>query len=213
MRALFSIIFWVPLFLVPAFGVAAQEITQSPQVEINVLSPIPGQALQGKILITFEINFDPIQSAEVSFSYTEDPRHTWFLIQEIREPGDEGLSIEWDTTTLTDGEYTLRAIVFTDQDQFTGTVPNLRVRNYSAIETNTPITSSTPAPEDTLMPSGTPTTTIAPIPATPTPLPPNPAQLDIKEIGINVGIGVMFASGGLLLFGLYSFYRNRRRRD
>ena len=198
--------------LFPSLGVAAQETTPIPQAQIIILSPVPGQALQGNILITAEINLEDYISAELSFSYADDPRDTWFLIHEIKEPSIEGLSVEWDTTILTDGEYTLRVIVITEQDQYTKIVPSIRVRNYSAIETHTPVPTSTPAPADTLMPTVTLTSTITPVPLTPTPLPPNPAQLNIRDIGISIGKGVLFALGVLALFGIYIIIRNRRRR-
>jgi len=213
MRRLLPIITLVVPLLFPSLGVTAQETTPIPLAEIIVLSPVPGQALQGNILITAEINLEEYISAELSFSYADDPRDTWFLIHEIKEPVNEGLSVEWDTTILTDGEYTLSVIVITEQDQYSKIVPGIRVRNYSAIETNTPVPTSTPAPADTLMPIATLTSTITPVPLTPTPLPPNPAQLNIRDIGLSIGKGVLFALAALALFGIYVFIRNRRRRD
>ena len=213
MRRLLPIITLVVPLLFPSLGVTAQETTPIPLAEIIVLSPVPGQALQGNILITAEINLEEYISAELSFSYADDPRDTWFLIHEIKEPVNEGLSVEWDTTILTDGEYTLRVIVITEQDQYSKIVPGIRVRNYSAIETNTPVPTSTPAPADTLMPTATLTSTITPVPPTPTPLPPNPAQLNIRDIGLSIVKGVLFALAALALFGIYVFIRNRRRRD
>jgi hypothetical protein len=213
MRRLLPIITLVFPLLFPSWGVSAQETTPIPLAEIIVLSPVPGQALQGNILITAEINLEEYISAELSFSYADDPRDTWFLIHEIKEPINEGLSVEWDTTILTDGEYTLRVIVITEQDQYSKVVPGIRVRNYSAIETHTPVPTSTPAPADTLMPTATVTSTITPVPLTPTPLPPNPAQLNIRDIGLSIGKGVLFALAALTLFGIYVFIRNQRRRD
>ena len=213
MRRLLPIITLVFPLLFPSWGVSAQENTPIPLAEIIVLSPVPGQALQGNILITAEINLEEYISAELSFSYADDPRDTWFLIHEIKEPVNEGLSVEWDTTILTDGEYTLRVIVITEQDQYSKVVSGIRVRNYSAIETHTPVPTSTPAPADTLLPTATVTSTITPVPLTPTPLPPNPAQLNIRDIGLSIGKGVLFALAALALFGIYVFIRNQRRRD
>ena len=212
MLRLLPIITLVFPLLFPSLGVTAQESTPVPQAQIIVLSPVPGQALQGNILITAEINLEEYKSAELSFSYADDPRDTWFLIHEIKEPINEGLKIEWDTTILTDGEYTLRVIVITEQDQYSKIVPDIRVRNYSAIETHTPVPSSTPAPADTLTPTETMTSTITPVHPTPTPLPPNPAQLNFRDIGLSIGKGVLFALAALALFGIYVFIQNRRRR-
>ena len=147
---IFTLVF--PL-LFPSLGVAAQESTPVPQAQITVLSPVPGLALQGNILIKAEINLEDYISAELSFSYADDPRDTWFLIHEIKEPTIEGLNVEWDTTILTDGDYTLRVIVITEQDQYSKIVPGLRVRNYSAIETHTPVPTSTPAPKVSFPPT------------------------------------------------------------
>ena len=199
--------------LFPFLGVGAQESTPVPQAQIIVLSPVPGQALQGNILITAEINLEDYISAELSFSYADDHRDTWFLIHEIKEPINEGLNVEWDTTILTDGEYTLRVIVITEQDQYSKIVPDIRVRNYSAIETHTPLPTSTPAPADTLMPTETLTSTNTPVPLTPTPLPSNPVQLNIRDIGLSIGKGILFALAALALFGIYVFIRNRSRRS
>lgn len=212
MLRLLPIIILVFRLLFPSLVVAAQESTPVPQEQIIVLSPIPGQALQGNILITAEINLEDYISAELSFSYADDHRDTWFLIHEIKEPINEGLNVEWDTTILTDGEYTLRVIVITEQNQYSKIVPDIRVRNYSAIETHTPLPTSTPAPADTLMPTETLTSTNTPLPLTPTPLPPNPVQLNFRDIGLSIGKGVLFAISALVLFGIYVFIRNRRRR-
>ena len=212
MLRLLPIITLVFPLLFPSLGVAAQESTPVPQALIIVLSPVPGQALQGNILIKAEVNLENYISAELSFSYADDLRDTWFLIHEIKEPTIEELNVEWDTTILTDGDYTLRVIVITEQDQYSKIVPGLRVRNYSAIETHTPVPTSTPAPADTLMPTETLTSPITPIPLTPTPLPPNPAQLNFRDIGLSIGKGGLFSLVALALFGIYVFIRNRRRR-
>ena len=60
---------------------------------------------------------------------------TWFLIAQGSQPVENGLLASWDTSLITDGDYRLRA------DQVVGWIverlllPNIRVRNYTVVET------------------------------------------------------------------------------
>jgi hypothetical protein len=145
---------------------------------VAVVSPRPGEALQGVVTISGSSAVDGFTAMEVSFAYSSDTGRTWFLIQESQQPVSGGALATWDTTTITDGDYDLRLLVsLKDGTQQQVLVKGLRVRNYTPVEASTPTVtprvSATPRP--TLAPSGTPTRT--PIPLTATPLPPNPAQL------------------------------------
>jgi hypothetical protein len=211
MFRLIKIISIVLMLLLPSLVADAQEITDSSVSQAIIISPEPGQALQGTILISGEVYTQDIRKIELGFSYSDSPRHTWFLIQEIEGNFSQQINLEWDTNALTDGQYTLRMVVTTGEDQFITFVPGLRVRNYSVIETSTPQPSATPAPEDTRAPTVTPTMTITPIPPTPTPLPPNPAQIDSSDIGLSIGKGAAVTVGLFAVFGLYLLFRNRSR--
>jgi hypothetical protein len=146
----------------------------------------------------------------VDFSYKDDPTNTWFLIQEGTTPIQEGVLAVWDTTIITDGEYTLRLLVtLTDGAQVEVLVSDLRLRNYSPIETDTP--SPTPfyvtlAPGIPAVPSTaehTPTPTPTPYPMTPTPLPTNPAVITSSQMVLTLGKGAAFSIGLLALLGAY----------
>lgn len=208
------------LFLVVLTGlvssallVHAQEVSPGSEVTVIFLSPKPGQVLQGTILIEGVYPFDGISNIELSFSYQDDPRDTWFLIQEIDLREDHQLSVEWDTTRLTDGEYTLKIIVTTNQNDFIDFVPDLRIRNYTAIETDTPAPTSTQIFEAISEGTLTPTGTEIVISDTATPLPTNPAQINTTDIGMSMGKGVLIAFVSLGIFGLYQYFRKRRRKS
>jgi hypothetical protein len=190
----------------------AQEVVSTPEIINFLQSPSPGQALQGIILIEGEYTLDEVSEVELSFSYKDDPRDTWFLINELESPQEQQFSFEWETTTLTDGDYTLRIIVTTDRNQFIDYVTDLRIRNYSAIETVTPIPTSTQASAPIIEATFSPTQTETPesIPATPLPI--NPAQISTTEIGLSMGRGALIAVSLFAAFGLYQVVRNRRRR-
>ena len=212
MRRLILVVSLVIMLMLSTMAAYAQDATDAPAAQVIILSPGPGQVLQGTMLITGEIDVEEPLSVELSFSYSENARQTWFIIREIEEAIPGEFNLEWDTTTLTDGEYILRLVVSSGQDKFIANVPGLRVRNYSAIETSTPIPTSTPATEDTHAPSETPTMTITPVPPTPTQLPPNPAQINTGDISKSIGKGALAALSFFAILGIYQYIRNRNRR-
>lgn len=173
-------------------------VTEAPQIT----SPTSGQVLQG--LVPIRINLPAqVASAELAFSYDGDPRDNWFLIAEFTDLEAGVLEINWDTTTLTDDNYTLRLLVWTSSGSITFLVTGLRVRNYMPIETTTPKPTSTAIPQETLSPSLIPTTTMSTPPPTMTPLPSNPAQISMQEIMASAGKGMGVALTIFLLIGIY----------
>ncbi len=177
---------------------------------ISIQSPILGQALQGSVTINGNSAVEGFQSSEVSFAYAHDSTDTWFLIQYSTLPVQDGMLATWDTTTITDGNYSLRLVVLlTDGTQVTQQVNGLRVRNYSPIETDTP----TPAAPSLTPAPGTPTSyappTITPSPSltpphpTPTPLPTNPAEISTTEAIVTLGKGAMIAIVLFVILGGY----------
>lgn len=171
---------------------------------VILLQPQPGQPLQGVIHVTANITVPDIESVELSFAYAGDTTQTWFLIAELTLPLEGEKLAEWDTTTITDGNYVLRLVVVTRNGRrFTTTVSGLRVRNYSPIETPTPTASATLAPEDIPVPTFTPTLTATPVPPTATPLPPNPAQVTTGDIANSLGRGALGVVAFFALIGVY----------
>lgn len=180
---------------------------------MGILSPLPGQAVQGQFPIIVNTNIDGFQSAELSFGYYEDPTQTWFLITQSIEPISNSKMAEWDTSTITDGNYTLRLVVsLQDGSQITTAVTGIRVRNYSPIETDTPTPSPTPAPGQTPLPTITPTPTISPIPPTLTPLATNPVQISTQDMTNNFWLGVVIAFIIFFVIGLYGVIRKALRK-
>jgi hypothetical protein len=209
MHRLLLLILWFPLSILLWSRGSAQ---QSTPASLEIRSPLPGQALQGRVPIYARILVSDYQSAELSFSYSADRTNTWFLIAEFDRalPGEKLL--EWDTTTLTDGNYTLRLVVTQqNESQVAVLVPQLRIRNYSPIETSTHTPSPTPAPGSTHTPTPFLTPTLTPVPFTATPLPTNPAQLSLQDISSNLGQGVLGVFAFFLLLGAYAILRKGRR--
>jgi hypothetical protein len=186
------------------FLLAAQE---TPPVAIS--SPAPGEVLRGQVDIIGTTNLPDFISAQLDFSYASDPLTpvTWFPVQALSQAVFDSPLYTWDTTTITDGDYSLRLRVFTgDGSSQEVTVP-VTVQN-DAVPTPTPEPTSTPEEATVLVPTpfllaASPTPTDVPRP-TPTPLPANPVSLKPNSIFLSLGRGAlvilgMFALAGLIL--------------
>jgi hypothetical protein len=209
-----SLLMTLLVMIIPHPLLAVWQTTAYMQVEVasdaRIDAPTAGQAILGNYVILGNTGSDRFQNYEVNFAYKDDPTNTWFLVQEGSVPIQDEVLAVWDTTTITDGEYTLRLLVtLNDGTQIEAMVTELRVRNYSAIETDTP----TPIPPlVTLVPailsvsptSGYPleaTPTLSPM--TPTPLPTNPAIITSSQMVLTLGKGALISIGMLALLGAY----------
>ena len=198
-------------------GIAGQEAGPTPSAEppqVYLVAPLPGVALQGNVSINGRTRIPGFRRAELSFTYQDDPRVTWFLIAELDEPSDEGQLANWDTTTLTDGNYQLRLMVYRDGNRrpLETIVAGLRVRNYTPLETNTPAPTPTAQPGNTPEPTPTPTSSATPVPLTPTPLPTNAAMITAGELTASTAKGALVVLLAFASLGLYAGLRRALQR-
>jgi hypothetical protein len=180
--------------------------------QLTISSPLEGQIVQGVVTVSGTVTILGFSSYELTFAYMDDPTQTWFALASSSLPVFEGELGAWDTTTLTDGDYTLRLQVFLlDGTVQETTVSGLRVRNYTSVPT------STFTPTATTIAKFAPPTAqlIAPAPATatqslptPTSLPPNSASLAENNISNALGSGAILA---LLLFAVFGLILRLRR--
>lgn len=193
-------------------ALASETPTPTATPSVSIESPAAGQALQGSVAILGNTAVEGFASAELSFGYTQDSTGTWFLIQSYDQPIANGTLAQWDTTTISDGGYDLKlSVTLHDGRKSEKTTRGLRVRNYTAIETDTPTPvtpSATPLPG---APTSTPTRTPTPILPTGTPLPTNPAQLSTTALTDSLGKGALAVFGLFATLGLYALVRHRRR--
>ncbi len=181
------------------------QITEHPQV----VSPKPGDVLVGKVNITGSTDVLDFQSAEVSFRYEGDTGDTWYLIQQSSDPVKDGALAVWDTSTIADGSYRLRvSVILSDNRTAEVVIPNLRVRNYSTVETATPGLPANLTEQPTEI---KPTPTVAAY-STPTGLPDNPAQVTSMKLAFSLVQGAIFALVCFVLLGVYLGLRAFRRR-
>ena len=169
-----------------------------------IVAPRPGDVLQGVVTIAGSSDFTGFVSAEVSFTYADDPTGTWFLIAMNSQPVFNDRLAIWDTTVITDGDYVLRLRVYlTDGSSGEALVSGLRVRNYTPVETPTPMAL---APEATPLSTITPTATPFP---TPTALPRNPAALAPTDVAASILYGGLAAILTFVIVGIYLWLRRK----
>ncbi len=195
MIARISLIF---LCVLASVGVPAVPVHAQAPSSLSITTPRSGDALQGSVTINGSNTVLGFFSSDVSFSYSGDTTGTWFLISTVNAPINEGPLTTWDTTSITDGNYSLRLRVYLDDGTTRDTfVYNLRVRNYTPIETPTPAPTA-------IRPTPVPTITLTPTPfPTPTLMPANDAILTPTDVSITIGYGGIAA---VILLGIIGFY-------
>lgn len=211
----FPLLFLFLLVLIFLGGFDPAQASPNPQAtivkSIFVQSPREGQALQGVEIIEGKIRGEGFLRGTIHFSYSDTPAQdrTWFFIAAIdaenQDSSQAAFLVEWDTTQITDGNYDLRLVAeYSGEAAIFELVPNLRIRNHTPVETATsaPVIQGdgdqTPsAPSPTSLPE-----------STPTPLPPNPAEVraaDLQQVMLVSGIavaGIFFV--GMIYWYLYS---------
>jgi len=204
---IFSIIVLISILNLKTLIVQAQDEVQ-PKVEIS--QPLPGEAVQGLVQVSGTIEVEDLVSYSLEFAYHDGDGQSWFGISRGDSPITEGMIGEWDTSSIPDNDYDVRLTVRRENNEpivliFEG----IRVRNYSAIETNTPEpTNFLPTQTPTLVEAATITPTVE-IRPSPTPLPPNPAAISREDIESNLIKG---AVGGIAIFIIFLMYRGTRTR-
>lgn len=169
-------------------------------------SPLEGQVLRGIVAIQGTTDIRGFESAEISYSYDQNDPGTWFLIQQNSQATKKGLLANWDTTIIADGNYRIRLRVYLEGTEISEVIiNNLRVRNYSVVETETPHPSLL---EQSSQVTVFPTQTIQAL-DTPTPLPTNPAEISYQKISSSVFQGTACV---VIIIGLLFFYLALRSR-
>ena len=207
-----------PLLMTAAVGLFGTVQASSPptslqELDVFIQRPRAGEALQGIEIIAGKIRGQGFQGAELNFTYAGQENPTWFYLGEIKpdpeEPATLDFEVDWDTTGITDGDYDLRLQADFVDGTVEEVVPDLRIRNYSPIETSTPQTASTPlSAEETRVP--TPENTPLPVR---TQLPENPLTLEGAELLGAVGRGLAAVGALFALGGVYAGVKRIRRRQ
>jgi hypothetical protein len=166
---------------------------------IQITSPSSGEAISGVVTITGSATHEDFLGYDLAFAYADNPTGTWFPLGEpVQAPVAAGRLGLWDTTGITDGDYSLRLRVWLqDGTALVTQVEGLRVRNRIPIETSTPAPTATPGA------TSSPTPRPAPEPA-PTPAPPPSRAGRVRSAFLAGVVGSLFILAAL---GGYSLAR------
>jgi hypothetical protein len=200
------------LYLITLLNLTAASPIQD-SLDATIQSPLPGEAVQGLVQIKGNALIKGFSGYELAFSFENDITETWFLINQSQAPVSDDVLGEWDTSVLSDGNYSLRLTVYRiEASSVVVTVEGIRVRNYSPIETETPnksTISTTPTLIDITPTPQAPMKTQSPL-ISPTPLAKNPAEINPQEISSSIKRGAIFTVVVLGIIGLYVIYQGRK---
>ncbi len=193
----------IPLVFWMVFG--SPVLRQTAQAGNAIIdSPRTGEVLLGVVVVKGSSDISGFESSEISFSFTDDPTGTWFLIAINPQPVADSTLVTWDTTVITDGNYVMRLkINLIDGTTREFLVPDLRVRNYTPVETPTPLPIT---PEATPIQTSMATLTSFP---TPTGLARNPATLAPTDVSSSILYGGVAAILTFIIIGIYLWLRRK----
>ena len=175
-----------------------------------IIAPGASQVLQGQISVTGSTDVPNFASAELDFAYASDTTGSWFLIQTFSQPVANSALAAWDTTSISDGDYTLRLRVTLQDGTFQDATVKVTVQNETPLSTPTPTFTPTatltpvftPQPATPTLITPSPTLTLPPVFSTPTALPPNPVEVQTSDIYAGVQRGALFILGLFIFFGI-----------
>lgn len=176
------------LFLFPtenAFG----------QTDSALTSPEAGSAVMGKVEVTGYIKATNFAGYDLEFTHSSSAESGWFTIQTGAENPTDGVFGVWDTSSISDGDYSLRLTVhYKDGTKTEILIENIRVRNYSPIETTSPRENSLKQP--TNLPSIQPT--FRPPAEIPRAYSKNGIEISNSDLlitgGLSIGVGIIIAA-------------------
>lgn len=193
------------LFLFPLVLLLIAAAWRQEAASVAITSPAPDEILRGQVTITGKVDGPSFASAQLDFAYASNPTDTWFTIQAFSQPVGESSLANWDTTSITDGDYVLRLRVNLEDGTFQDVTVPVKIGNDLA---PTPTTAATATLDESsaLLPTpfllaASPTPTEVPRP-TPTALPPNPVSLGQSQIYLSLGRGALVILGLFVLAGI-----------
>jgi len=172
--------------------------------QVAITAPQPGETLRGQVEIQGQMDTPNFASAELAFTFASPSGDVWFTIQTFSQPKTDSPLAVWDTSTITDGDYTLRLrVTFQDGTFQDALITDLKILNEVPSPTPQPTLGdfNFQAPNETPV---LPNEQVIPTPnasyPTSTPLPMNPVALTESSI-FNV-----FWKSALFILIIFAFF-------
>jgi hypothetical protein len=200
MKRVILVVFLVLLSIIPVGTALARD------GDIAILSPRAGEGVQGRVVITGYIKASNYARYDIDFADEANAAPGWYPIDSGEKIADDGTLAIWDTSTISDSNYSLRLTVYLNDGTTSQTVvTGIRVRNYSPME---PIT---PAPDGEAVELSTPTAvSLLPASADAAATAANPAEVSPGRFQLILAGGIVFGLiAGFILVRLFSRQHTR----
>ncbi len=201
--------FWVRIWLLAYF--LSGWFSPNNQLDlVRILSPKDGDVLQGNVVISGTVTGVGLQYADISFQYQDSTSSEWFLIEQINQVIIDDSMINWETSSVADGNYRLRILAqYSDGHQLEAISQKLRIRNYTTIETLVVTPSGSLATPGQLLETSSVLLSPTAI-ATATEMPKNELSLTFGDMGKSAMNGAITGVLLLVVLGLWLIIRGRR---
>jgi hypothetical protein len=102
-------------------------------LSLRIDTPSENDTVSGTVEIRGAVAAPGMSRFRLDFAYQQNPTNTWFPIAEGTEPVSNGMLAEWDTTTVTEGTYSLRLRGYLRDGSVRDVIVNgIRVRRAAA---------------------------------------------------------------------------------
>lgn len=119
------------LLFIPLFTLGFSPLNQ--QGNVGVDTPSSGEILKGVVEIKGTAAGEGFLGYELAYAYVSDEGMTWFPIIAGNQPVNAGDLGNWDTSTITDGDYALKLTVhYSSSEDSEIIVQPILVRNYTS---------------------------------------------------------------------------------
>ena len=191
------------LIILPVLGSVFQA-QQTPAVLMT--QPVQGESVRGVVQVMGSAVGEGFSSYDLVYSFENSETPNWFSITSANQTVENGVLGHWDTTTITDGDYSLKLVVhWQDGSQQEVILQHILVRNYTASAD----TSSDGTPRVEITPESSRQAEGGLLQASTSS---NPASLTIEELRKTIYLGAGFGVGLILLVGVYVLARHLSRR-
>lgn len=201
--AMFTNLFRV-LILLPVFGFIFQPHLAGG--ENSIQQPASGEVVRGVVQVTGTAAGTGFASYNLAYSFENSDSTNWFPIAAGSQPVNSAILGTWDTTTITDGNYSLKLTVNDQKGNPQEIITqNVLVRNYlssNTTGTSASLSAGSPEAQGQGMPVSTNTGQT----------PENPASLQQSELRQAVISGGWVGVGLITLIGVYTLVRRASRR-
>jgi hypothetical protein len=177
---------------------------QSPVSQNQIASPAAGDIIRGVVPVMGTADGSGFFSYDLEYAFSGSENANWFPITHSSQSVIEAALGTWDTTVITDGDYSIRLrVTYQDGSQELILVEHVMVRNYinPADGVQEAVSPAGIALEEQDLTNGEPTRTAST----------NPASLQVEELNRVIQWGAVTGVGFVLLIGIYEWLRSLTR--